>query len=394
MNICMLAYSFYENDNRMRRYAEALSCRGDKVDVVALNHKGFKSFDVLNGVNVYRIQNRTVDEKGPFSYFFKLFLFLLNSTFFITKLHLFKNRYDVIHVHSVPDSEVFATIIPKMLGAKIILDIHDIVPELYASKFGKGKDSWVFKVLHFIEKISIMFSDHVIIANHIWEKTLLSRSIKREKLSVFLNYPDKQYFVKNENLKKSEDIKNVIKVVYPGTLNWHQGLDVAIKAIDKIKNYPTKIELHIYGNGKEKQNLINLSNSLNLSDIVFFKEPVSLENVPKILLDADIGIVPKRKEDSFGNEAFSTKILEFMSLGIPVVVSDTKIDKFYFKDDQVQFFKSGDVDDLAEKLLLLIDNKGLRDTLVNNSFEHLKTFNWEIHKLRYFEIVDKLCEKK
>lgn len=309
-------------------------------------------------------------------------------------MHLFKSKYDVIHVHSVPDSEVFATIIPKILGTKIILDIHDIVPELYASKFGKGKDSGVFKVLHFIEKISIMFSDHVIIANHIWEKTLLSRSIKREKLSVFLNYPDKQYFLKSENSKKPEGIKNVIKIVYPGSLSWHQGIDVVLKALNKIRDYPLKFEFHIYGNGKEKQNLINLSNSLNLKHIVFFKDLVPLQDVPSLLYDADIGIVPKRKEDSFGNEAFSTKILEFMSLGIPVVVSDTKIDKYYFKDDQVQFFKSGDIDDLAEKLLLLIDNKELRDTLVNNSFELLKTFNWEIHKLRYFEIVDKLCENK
>ena len=391
MNICMLAYSFYENDNRMRRYAEALSSRGDTVDIVALNHKGNSSFDVINGVNVYRIQNRTVDEKGPLSYFFKLFLFLINSTFFITKLHLFKNKYDLIHVHSIPDYEVFATIIPKILGTKIILDIHDIVPELYISKFNKKQDSFIFKFLLFMEKISIMFSNHVIIANHIWEKTLLSRSIKKEKLSVFLNYPDKRYFVKSENTHNN---KNVVKLVYPGTLNWHQGLDLAIKAIDKIKDYPIKIELYIFGNGKEKINLIKLAENLKLKEIVFFKDPVSLENVPKILLDADIGIVPKRKEDSFGNEAFSTKILEFMSLGIPVIVSDTKIDKFYFTDNHVQFFKSGDVNDLAEKILLLVSNKELRENLVNNSFNLLDNFNWEIHKIRYFEIVDKLCKKK
>jgi glycosyltransferase involved in cell wall biosynthesis len=389
MNICMLAYSFYDYDNRIRRYAEALSSRGDNVDVIALNHNSKNSFEVLNGVNVYRIQKRTVDEKGKFSYFIKIFLFLINSTFFVTKLHFFKKKYNLIHVHSIPDFEVFATIIPKLFGTKIILDIHDIVPELYASKFNKDKNSYTVKFLLLIEKFSIMFSNHVIIANHIWEKTLLSRSVKKEKLSVFLNYPDKRYFVKTMNTKND---KNFIKIVYPGTLSWHQGIDIVLKALDKIRDNPLKFEFYIYGEGKEKPNLIKLSNNLNLTQIVFIKDMVPLEDVPKVIYDADIGIVPKRKEDSFGNEAFSTKTLEFMSLGIPVLVSDTNIDKYYFQDNQVQFFKSGDVDDLAEKLILLMDNKELRGTLVNNSFKLLETFNWDVHKLRYFEIVDKLCE--
>lgn len=128
------------------------------------------------------------------------------------------NPYDIIHVHSVPDFEVFAAIIPKLSGAKIILDIHDIVPEFYTSKFNVSKSSIVYTLLMFIEKVSIAFSNHVIIANHIWEKTLISRSVNKNKCITIMNYPDPTVF-RNKTVDKQDD-KFII--IYPGSLNWHQ----------------------------------------------------------------------------------------------------------------------------------------------------------------------------
>lgn len=69
--------------------------------------------------------------------------------------------------------------------------------------------------------------------------------------------------------------------------------------------------------------------NLQLSDRILIKPPYPLREIAFVMANADLGVVPKRN-DSFGGEAFSTKILEFMALGIPVVVADTKIDKCYF----------------------------------------------------------------
>jgi hypothetical protein len=130
----MLAYTFYDADNRVRRYAEALVKRGDQVDAIALARPGQPSFEVIQGVQVFRIQKRVIDEKGPVSYLIKLLLFFVRSAWLVTKRH-WREPYAIIHVHSVPDFEVFATFIPRLMGARVILDIHDIVPEFYASKF-------------------------------------------------------------------------------------------------------------------------------------------------------------------------------------------------------------------------------------------------------------------
>ncbi len=149
----MVAYTFYEADNRVRRYAETLAKRGDEVDAIALRRDGQPAFEVIRGVRVYRVQKRAIDERGPFSYLRKLLLFFLRSAWMLA-VHNLQAPYDLIHVHSVPDFEVFATIVPRLMGAKVILDIHDIVPEFYVSKFKVSERSLAFRLLVLMERLS------------------------------------------------------------------------------------------------------------------------------------------------------------------------------------------------------------------------------------------------
>jgi glycosyltransferase involved in cell wall biosynthesis len=117
------------------------------------------------------------------------------------------------------------------------------------------------------------------------------------------------------------------------------------------------------------------------------------KEVAKYMAEADLGIVPKRN-DSFGGEAFSTKTLEFMSLGVPVIVSATKIDKYYFNDRVVQFFEPENEADLADKMLNLARDEELRNRLASNASKFLKDYNWENKKHFYLNLVDSLVQKK
>lgn len=384
MRVCMLAYTYYETDNRVRRYAEALARRGDRVDAVALARAGQPPYEVIQGVHVYRIQKRVINEKGPFSYLLKLMIFFFRSAWFLAIQHL-REPYRLIHVHSVPDFEVFATIVPRLMGARIILDIHDIVPEFYASKFGASPRGALFKVLVAIEKLSIRFSDHVIISNHLWEQRLIGRSVCASKCTVILNYPDPGIFHKRE--KSRADGRKI--VMYPGSLNYHQGVDIAIRAFSKISGELPEAEFHIYGEGAERDNLSNLAAALSLDGCVRFFSLAPINEIANAMADSDLGIVPKRN-DAFGGEAFSTKILEFMSLGVAVLVSSTRIDRFYFNDEVVQFFKAQDEDDLAEKLLLMLKNESFRETLSASALAMARNFSWDLKKTKYLEVVDSL----
>ena len=380
----MLAYTFYESDSRVIYYAEELAKRGDHVDVVALRKDGQASYEVLSGVNVYRIQERKTNEKGRISYLYRLLMFLLRSCCFVTKKHV-KEPYDLIHVHSVPDFEVFAAIIPKLMGTKIILDIHDIVPEFYAAKFHTSEHSVLFKCLLIAEKVSIRFSDHVIVANHIWEKKLLDRSARAEKCTTILNYPSKIW---SRKFKKNRDDNRFI-MVYPGSLNWHQGLDIAINALSLIKDRFPRTQFHIYGEGPAKKLLIKQVERLNLKNRIFFHDEIPILDVPEIMADADLGVIPKRN-DKFGGEAFSTKSLELMSVGTPIIVSRTRIDQYYFDDSIVKFFEPENVEDLANAMLEMIEHEELRERLAKNALKFVEGYSWDANKQVYLELVDSM----
>ncbi|MGO9372518.1 MAG: glycosyltransferase family 4 protein [Syntrophobacteraceae bacterium] len=379
----MPVYSFYEADNRVIRYAETLAKRGDQVDVIALKGKGRPDTEVLNGVRVFRVQERVKNEKRNLDYLTRLIRFLIHSGVLMTKKHL-ENPYDLIHVHSPPDFEVFAAIMPKLLGAKIILDIHDIVPEFYSSKF-KGSSPIFFKLLVLVEKLSAWFSDHVIISNHLWHKTLVNRSVSPDKCTVILNYPDPDIFYRREK----NDNGNKTVILYPGSLQWHQGLDLAIRAFDLIKDKAPFAELHIFGLGDSKEALADLIGEFGLAGRVFIKEPLPIHEIASVMANADIGIVPKRG-DSFGNEAFSTKILEFMALGVPVVISSTKIDRFYFDDTVARFFESGNVEDLAKSLEIMIKDKAYREKMAENASEFAGKYSWKSRKAVYLDLINSI----
>jgi len=381
----MIAYTFYEMDNRVRRYAEALAQRGDNVDVVALRQEGQARTEMLKGVRVFRIQHRTVTERSKFVYLAKLGMFLLRSFLFLTWRQL-RNAYHLVHVHSVPDFEVFAAMVPKMTGSKLILDIHDLVPEFYASKFGVRSDSLVVKVLIAIERASAMFADHVIVANHIWQKRLEQRSVKPSKCSTILNFPDTEIFQK----RGSKRVDGKFIMIYPGTVSHHQGLDIAIRSFARIKDQIPEAEFHIYGTGDQVGVLRELIRTEALEDRVFLKGVLSLDEIASVIENADLGVVPKRK-DGFGNEAFSTKILEFMTLQVPVIVPDTMVDRYYFNDTVARFFRANDEEDLANAMLEMIVQPERRRDLAARASVFIQQYTWMQHKCEYLELVDWLA---
>ncbi len=384
--ICMLVYSFYESDNRVMRYAETLALRGDDVEVIALKKTGVPENEKLRGVNVRRIQERVKDEKNQLVYVYRIVKFMVKSAFILARDHI-RNPYDVIHVHNMPDFLVFSAILPKLLGAKLILDIHDMVPELYVTKFNAPR-GLPFRVLLLAERASAWFADHVVIANHLWRDKFISRSTSTGKCSVIMNYPDPRIF--HPRRKKRASGKFVM--IYPGSLNYRQGIDTAIKAFARIgKAYPDT-EFHIYGDGNDRVAFQKLAASLGLKDRVLFFGSIPIYDVADKMADADLAIEPKRN-DPFAAFAMSTKILEFMTLGIPVIASDTEVHRHYFNESVLRFFEAGNDEQLAVAMEELIKDKRLADKYAAAASEFAKEFSWEAKKNAYLGLLDDLREK-
>ena len=385
LRACMLAYTFYENDGRVMRYAEALAQDGARVDAIVLRREGQAREETINGVHVIRIQQREKNERGKFSYLRRIVQFFFRSMWEIGGRHL-RRRYDLVHVHSVPDFEVFAAVLPKFGGAKVILDIHDIVPEFYAAKFGVGHHSLTFKALKVLERWSAAFADHVIVANDIWLDRIASRAARREKCSSFINYPDLSIF---HPALRTRIADGRFVLSYPGTLNWHQGLDIAIRAFAIARRDAPSMEFHIHGEGSAKQELARLVHELDLADAVHLHAPLPLRDIACVMANADLGVIPKRN-DSFGGDAFSTKIMEFMALGVPVIVAETRIDSHYFDASMLRFFKPADVGDLARAMLDAYRDRNRSAGLAARALDFVGENSWGVRKGSYIAIVQGL----
>lgn len=390
LRVCMVTHSHYARDNRVIRYAESLAARGDEVDVLSLRPTpGAPDREQVNNVNVFHLQNRfSKTQGGAFGYLWPILRFFFKSSVWITRNHG-ERQYDIFHIHNIPDFLVFAAWYPRLRGAKIILDIHDVVPEFFASKFSKKEKSKTSRGLLLMEKWSARFAHRVIIANHLWLEKYATRTGANGKCSVFINNVDTNIFRPRHRTRK--DDKFII--IFPGGLQWHQGLDIAIRAFGKIKDQLPNAEFHIYGDGNMKEQWITLAREMGLEKKVQFFKPRSVREIAEVMANADLGVVPKRA-DSFGNEAYSTKIMEFMSLGVPAVVSNTKIDRFYFDDSVVRFFESGNSDALAEAILEVLKNDELRRRMISDALAYADENSWESRKADYLELVDSLIENR
>ena len=160
--ICMVVYSHYPKDQRVRRKAETLKENGAKVDVICVRNINEKRLDEHNSVTIYRVpmKIKKSERGGYFMYFFRYLTFLFLSTALLTWLFI-KNRYNVVHVHSIPDYLVFCSIIPKLFGAKIILDLHEFMPEVFATKFDISMDSKQVRIAKRLEMESVRFANFV-----------------------------------------------------------------------------------------------------------------------------------------------------------------------------------------------------------------------------------------
>lgn len=386
LRIGMVTHSHFLSDARVSRYAHALAERGDFVEVLALQRDPREPrTERLGNISLVRVQQRSAKtETSPVGHLLPILRFLRSSFLHLTREHA-RCPYDLLHIHNLPDFLVLAGLYPRLCGAPIILDIHDVLPEFYASKFAVSPKSGRVRLLKLIERVSAWAASHIIIANDLWLEKFELRTRANGKCSVFINNVDSRVFFPRSRTR--DDGKLII--LFPGGLQWHQGLDIAIRAFTRVTAELPHAEFHIYGDGNRKPDLMNLTRQLGLQDKVLFFEPCPVSRIAEVMAEADLGVVPKRA-DSFGNEAYSTKIMEFMASGVPVVASDTRIDRFYFDDSVVRFFRSGDPEALAVGIIEVLSDPLLRERLTRNGLDYAARSSWETRKREYLALVDSL----
>ena len=373
---------------RVEREALALVNHGYEVDVICLRNPGEPESDVAKGVNVFRMPVRRDKRRGMAMQMMEYLIFLLLAGFKAASLQRTR-KYTSVQVHNLPDFLVFAALIPKLSGARVILDLHDLMPEFYCVRFKSGMDSLPARLVLLQERLSCRFADHVITVTELWRQTLIQRGLPSSKVSVVMNLPDERVFRQPATEVPPEPLEGSFRLIYHGSVTYRYGLDLIVRAVDKLRADLPGIHFECYGGGDFRPNLIALAEELGLQEHTTFHLAVALEELPNRIRRAQAGVVPHRR-DLFTDSLLPTKLMEYVALGVPVIASRTTVVSSYFDEDMLQFFTAEDIQDLADKILDLYNRPERRQQLIQNAERFNQQYHWSTMAASYATLVDRL----
>jgi len=350
----VLLFSHYPADPRPRRAAEAMAAQGINVDVICLqNGNRDPAHETCGIINVTRVPLKR-QRASKFGYVGQYAAFILVSFFYLGWRSL-RRRYDLVHVHNMPDALVFSAIVPKLLGAKIILDLHDPMPELMQTIFKLPEESFSVVMLKQLEKWSIRFAHLVLTVNLACKEIFSFRSCKSHKIKVVLNSPDDGVFRFQSTDVRSQTRKNgngsePFVILYHGSLVHRNGFDLALESLEKVTKTIPSVRLKVCGGRTEFfEEVMKSAQQRGLDRNVDYLGPCNLNEIVEAIKDCDLGIIPNHR-NVFTEINTPTRIFEYLALAKPVIAPKAKGIQDYFGDNELLFFELGDADDLAHKI--------------------------------------------
>lgn len=382
IKVCMVAYAYYLNDARIKSYVRTLQDQGHSVDVIALKAEGESAVEQHPPGKIFRVMGKYQGQSALMYAWFYL-RFLLKSSLLLAR-RCFRQQYDVVHVHNMPNALVFAAIAPKVAGARVLLDVHDLMTANYMAKFNGAETSLPVKVLKLEQRISAMFADHVVCADHNQQDYLVEHcGIARPKTTVLMNLPNSELF--KPIAKEKRDA--VFRIVYHGTIAHRLGIDLIVKAMAKItERIPA--QLWIYGAGDYLPEALALASALHLEDEIHFNKTFfPVERIPEMVCGMDLGVIGNRSNVACDQYMLPVKLLEYVYLGVPVVVPRLKVIARYFDDAMVQFYEPENVDQLADAVVELYHDREKRARLAHRASSFYKTHNIAAQAKQYLALL-------
>ena len=378
-HVCMVAYTNYRFDGRVRREAEAVaSLSGYSVTVLTYKEKEKPATFEMEGVLVQELDIPKYRGKNQARYILSYVGFTFLAFLECTKRFAGKSL-DVLHVHNMPNFVVFAGLIPWMAGRPIILDIHDTMVETYSAKFGGRSRKILEWALRIEESISCRMARRIVCVNDIQKEALVRRSIPEGKTLVVMNVPDPRVFDPATPVHARPKESGKFRMIFHGTVTKRVGVDLVARAISRLNGNVPGMEFHIVGDGDDLEDFKELSRSLGVDGKVHIRGKVPLEVLPSILKGMDLGIVPNGK--NIATELMlPVKMLEYIALGIPVVAPRLRTISRYFTEDMVFFFDPDDVDSMGEAIRTAFRSEGDRLTRATEARRFLDKYGWEHHK--------------
>lgn len=389
----MVVHAYYEGDARVRRYAESLVGAGCQVDVLALRAKDRPKFEQLRGVDVYRLP-LSRRRGGALRYAFEYLWFTLLCGLLLT---LRAWRYDVVHVHNMPDFLVFAALMPRLFGRVVLLDVHDLMPEVYCSKFKTGIQHPAVWPIRLQEWLAQRFATACCFATERFRSRSIDRGAAREFRSIaVMNAADTALFSRQRDPRLGPGPGEFV-MLYLGTVSHRHGVDQCVRVLPLVRERIPGVKLVVHAKlaeaeGMPLRELQELAERLSVADLLEIRPSLPLQEVPAAMSRASVGVFTPHL-DVHIDMALSLKVPEFVAMDVPVVAVRTSIMTSLFRDDEVAMFDDGDLATFADWLVRLHAQPELGRQMAERARRFTRVHAWELEFNGYVRLLERLLSR-
>lgn len=385
--VLVIRQHYYPQDPRVRREVGVLLQAGHEVDVVCLAREGEPRRERGGGVDIRRIPLRRY-QGGSVRYVFEYGLFGVVAALLTGYLQL-RRRYDLVQVNSIPDTLVFAAAVPRLLGVPVLLDLHECMPEFFATKFGVGLAHPAVRAIIWCEQASIRFASRAITCTSQMREAFISRGASEQALDVIVNGADEGCFDPRRHAPKERPVDRFALICH-GAIEERYGLDTAIRAIALLKGAIPGLRLEIYGEGSYRATLLRLTRDLGVEREVWFSDGfVPIDELVAAIAAADVGVVAM-KRDVFRDLTLCNKMFDYIAMDKPVLMSRTRAVTEYFGEECFGYFEAGDERDLARAIRELHAAPTLGPRLAGLASAANEPNRWPHQGERYAQLVTDL----
>lgn len=385
--VCLIREAMYPLDLLVRREAETLCQAGFQTHVICLKtlerDVERPRHEVVNGVQVHRLPVKR-KKTNLFRYAFEYFSFAALAAVWVSALHL-KHRFNIIQVNTMPDFLVFASLVPKLMGAKTVLMMYEPTPELWEERSKRRAP----RILKLVEQTALTYVDTAFTVTQQLKDRYVARGADPKKIKVILNVPEERFLQRDGKCIPEATRRDGFVLISHGIIEERYGLDTLLEAVALLGSQIPELRVRILGRGTYVDQLLAKRKSLGLENRVDYLGYVPLAQMVQELCASDVGIVAQ-KSSPYSNLVHTGKMYDYITLGKPVLASRLDAVEAYFDGEAIQYFEPGNPQSLAEGILDLYHHPEKREKLARNAQKVYAEYKWDKQKQFYLSVYQDL----
>ena len=279
----------------------------------------------------------------------------------------------------------------ELARVPLVLDLRELTPELFMSRFGLARHSAVVQLLTLQEQMACALADAVLVLHERHRRIMIGRGVPPRKLVQVMNCPDERLF-RPADQPLGGRREGALRVIHHGGILERYGVGTLVRAVALARAEIPGITLDLYGDGDYRPKVEALVAELGLTGCVRFHGQQPIEQMRDAILATDVGVAPLR-QDVFTDCGLPTKLLEYVAVGLPAIASRTATTADYFDDSMVLLFEPGNARDLADKLLAVYRDPQAAQQRAVQAQRFTEQHNWTGERARYLGLMARLLHR-